>query len=264
MNQVLGRTNAVFPKVWLNLLMQNDAKEGWPFELVSAALDANTVIDISSQPLLWGGQMRGTDAKIMAVSGKEISNATSSDHAGDLLQARLLQTLSSLGRESLDFYFLDYRRAWEEHQINGALETLEYAKQEGAIKFFGLFAGGSSLAALGMWQFHDAFDVILCPNNPLQRDGYKTLAPLAQERRVGIVGCSSLNWGGEKPIPDYADQLGLSPNELAQVAIRVASEHHPVLVGVRSPEEITTAMQSGSVQPGDEEVLERVRQIVVV
>lgn len=242
--------------------MQTDGKEGWPFELVSAALDANTVIDISSQPLLWGGQMRGTEAMIMAVSGREIANATDSDHAGDLLQARLLQTLSSLGRESLDFYFLDYRRAWEEHQINGALETLEYAKQEGAIKFIGMFAGGSSLAALGMWQFHDAFDVILCPNNPVQRDGYKTLAPLAQERRVGIVGCSSLHWTGENPIPAYANQLGLSPNELAQIGIRVANQSHPVLVGVRTPEEVTTAMASGTIQPGDEEILLRIRDFL--
>ncbi|MES1227687.1 MAG: hypothetical protein ABUL72_03395, partial [Armatimonadota bacterium] len=130
----------------------------------------------------------------MSMGGLDIERATEQSHATDLVQAHLIETLSAIGREYLDFYFLRIRRGLEEFQINGALEAIEMAKQEGHIRFIGLACDGPPLAALGVWQFHDAFEVVLTRD----KDAYDTLAPLARERRVGIVTCEKL--GPEHPL----------------------------------------------------------------
>jgi len=188
-NEVLGRTNRVFPSVWLSLASPSEnAGEGWPGRLVEAALAANTVIDISHNPALWGGQMRGTEACLMSMGGLEIERATETSHATDLVQAHLIETLSAIGRDYIDFYFLRVRRGLEEFQINGALEALEMAKQEGHIRYIGLACDGPSLAVLGLWQFHDAFEVLLVRDD----EAYQTLAPIARERRVGIIAPENL------------------------------------------------------------------------
>ena len=109
--------------------------------------------------------------------------ATDHDHAITLVQAHLIETLSAIGREKIDFYFLRVQRAAEEYQVSGVLEALEMARQEGHIGFVGLACDGPSLATLNLWQFHDAFDVVLIPDAV----SFETLAPLAAERRVGVV-----------------------------------------------------------------------------
>jgi aryl-alcohol dehydrogenase-like predicted oxidoreductase len=247
---VLGRTNAVFPPVWISLAAPQTAfVEGWRERLVSAALDAKTVIDVSKGPALWGGAMRGTEALLMSIGGTEIESATDEQHASDLVQAHLIETLSAVGRDYLDFYFLQVRRALEEFQINGALQALEMARQEGHIRHVGLCCDGSSLAVLGMWQFHDAFDVLLVPRNHLCHESYDTLAPLAQERRVGVITSRPLNWGHGMPFVKLPTQwklrnltksfYGLS---LAQAAIADLAKDSVVLVGVRTVEEIEMAV----------------------
>lgn len=206
---ILGRTNRAFPPVWLALSVPTSFEsDDWARDLVAAAEAENTVIDISSNPALWGGQMRGTDACLMVTGGTDIERATETSHAGNLIQAHLIQTLSAIGREYIDFYFLRVRRGLEEFQINGALEALEVAKQDGHIRYLGIRCDGPSLAVLGMWQFHDAFEVIAIED----REAYETLAPLARDRRVGVV-----TYG-----------VGLEG---------------PVLVPVRSPEEVRRAIQ---------------------
>lgn len=158
--------------------------------------------------------MRGADACLMALGGVDIERATDHNHASDLVQAHLIETLSAVGREYLDFYFLRVRRGLEEFQINGALEALEMAKQEGHVRYLGLCCDGPSLAVLGVWQFHDAFEVILIPRSQDDSEAYDTLAPVARERRVGIVTSQPLS---------------------------ERSSEHPVLVKVRTPEEVRLA-----------------------
>ena len=76
------------------------------------------------------------------------------------------------------------RRAWEEFQLAGVFGALEAARSEGHVKFIGLAAEGSALAALGTWQFHDAFEALLVGDKP----GLDQLGPMAKERRVGVLG----------------------------------------------------------------------------
>jgi hypothetical protein len=168
--------------------------------LVDAALGCNTVVDISVHPGLFGGFIRGTQqhdsALLMGRGGLELENAADAKNASDLIQAHLIETLSAIGREYLDFYFLRVRSPLEEYQVEGALEALEMARQEGHIRFIGLASEGKTpLPALGLWQFHDAFEAVLLPPS---QDG---LATLAKERRVGVV------WHGFSPERDFEANL---------------------------------------------------------
>lgn len=252
----LGRTNRVFPPVWVSLAApQREFQEGWLERLVDAAVEAQTVIDISRGPALWGGAMRGTEAMVMSLGGLDIERATDEKHASDLVQAHLIQTLSAFGREYLDLYFLQIRRALEEYQINGALEALEMARQEGHIRHIGICCDGPALAILGLWQFHDAFEVLLVPRNHYDQEAYTTLEPLARERRVGVVTSKALNWGYEMPFVKLPTQWKLRNltqsfygMTLAQAAIADLAKDYPVLVGVRSPEEVRLAVEAPSLE----------------
>jgi hypothetical protein len=184
---LLGRTNQEFPSRWLALAAPDGGfSQESPQELVQTARDSGLPIDFSSQPALWGGCMRGADEVVLVQQGTyQIERATSEDHATDLVQAHLIETLSAIGRDCLDFYFLRIRRTVEEYQVNGALAALEAARGEGHLRFLGLHATGHPLAALGLWQFHDAFEVLLLPDD---EDARTTLEPLAKQRRVGVIG----------------------------------------------------------------------------
>lgn len=249
---VLGRTNQAFPPVWLSLSAPQVApQDGWAGPLVEAALATGAPLDITAQPALWGGMMRGTDATLSIILDAGIDRAYSAAHAGDLIQASFVQFLSAIGRESVDFFFLRIRSAREEFQTNGALEMLESLRQEGHLRFLGLAVAGSALAARSLWQFHDAFDVILFPQHPRSSAG-PSLTPLAQERRVGVVGAQPLNWGYGVPVtalPPALDALGLdAPTAAAHLIARAAAEH-PVMVGVKTPEEVSAAVAAGAAPP---------------
>lgn len=182
MPELFGRTNAHFPAVWLSPRLPSDAKE---IPAMGEALScAPTVIDVSGQPALWGSFLRNSSAKIMAIGHDDVASANSERHAADLLEAHIFQTLSSLGREIIDFYYLPIRRAWEEFQLVGVFSAVEAARKEGHIRFLGLASEGSPMAARGVWQFHDAFEALLVSSQAAMDQ----LAPLARERRVGILG----------------------------------------------------------------------------
>jgi predicted aldo/keto reductase-like oxidoreductase len=240
--QVFGRTNATVPSVWLSLSVPNGGfGTESPQALVDAARSAKTVLDISSQPALWGGFMRGGDDLLMSVSRTQYELASNEDHATDLVHAHLIETLSCLGRDSIDFYFLRVRRTMEEFQVNGALAALELAKQEGHIQHVGLFADGPPLAVLGLWQFHDAFEALLLPHNHHNQDAFSVLGGMAHNRRVGVVGTKSLDWGYGLSIDEIAPSFGVS-------AIADLSAKMPAIVTVRSVDDVkkfTSSLEKG-------------------
>ncbi len=251
---LLGRTNRAFPPVWLSLSVPHEGGEAAIDGLVSSARGAGVPLDLSGNPALWGGKVRGDDSLFltqMSTAGYE--RASDDRHAGDLIQAHLIETLSAIGREWVDVYFLRVRRAVDEAQLSGALEAMELARQEGHIRYLGIVCDGSSLATLGMWQFHDAFDLLLVPRNHYDDEAYRTLAPLAQERRVGVVTSRPLNWGWGLPFTALEEPL--SPlgerGVLAQAAIGDLAHDHPVLVGVRTPQEVASALAAPTVSMSD-------------
>jgi hypothetical protein len=192
--EFLGRTNMAYPKTWAALAV---SAENTPEELVGAVRELNIPIDITSQPALWGGFLRGGSDVLSVKSSTHYERATSQDHATDLMQAHLIEVLSSLGRPMIDFYFLRVRRVVEEFQINGALAALELAKQEGHIKHIGILADGPVMAVQSVWQFHDAFEVILL--NPSD----SSLGGLAKERRVGVVNVVPADFAPRDPNDTY-------------------------------------------------------------
>ena len=123
----------------------------------------------------------------MQTGGKDLDRAVDEKHASDLVQAHLIETLSCIGREWIDFYFLVVSAPLEEFQINGALLALEMARQEGHVRFLGLESRGAPLSSLGLWQFHDAFEAVAFASSPQDRTFEETLLPMAQTRRVGTA-----------------------------------------------------------------------------
>lgn len=248
--RLLGRTNLEFPRVWLSLSAPKQV--GQHEALVESAISSGVPVDITSHPALWGGYLRGTSAFLTALSTVDYLHASDDKRAADFTQAHLIEVLSAIGREYIDIYFLRVTSAAEEYQISGVLEALENARQEGHIRFIGLACDGPSLATLGLWQFHDAFDVVLVPRNHNSQESYRTLAPLAAERRVGVVTSRPLNWGYGLPfvaIPDLWRLGNLTRSfygiSLAQAVVANLSEDHPVMIGVRTPEEVEQAIQAG-------------------
>lgn len=178
---ILGRTNRAWPRIWLQLSPPSDSDS--TAEFLAAAVETGLPLDVSVQPAYFGGQLRTHEYVSVLRSSLDYARATDHDHAVHLVQAHLLESLSGLGRAVVDFYFLRVRDAVEEYQIAGALEALEVARQDGHIRYLGILADGPALATLGVWQFHDGFDVILVGD----ASAYQTLAPLALERRVGVI-----------------------------------------------------------------------------
>jgi hypothetical protein len=128
------------------------------------ALRLNVPIDISAAPALFGNSLvEPKDAILIQNSSRDLERATDSKHAGDLVQAHLIETLSAIGRPYIDFYFVRSRKAYEEAQISGIMEALESARQEGHVQFFGLYVE-SFPASIANWQFHDAFEVVSIPS----------------------------------------------------------------------------------------------------
>ena len=125
--------------------------------------------------------MRGTEATLCCSSAFDYEEATEQAHATDLVQAHLIETLSCIGRDYWDFYFLRVRRTVPEFVISGVLEALEMARQEGHIRHIGLHSVGDANPTIGLWRLHDAFEAILIERDP------DPLVALARERRVGVV-----------------------------------------------------------------------------
>ena len=203
--------------------------------------------------------MRGTDATLMALGTCEYENANDESHACDLVQAHLIETLSSIGREHIDFYFFRVQRMAEEFQLSGALQALELAKQEGHIGHIGICCDGPSFATLGAWQFHDAFEVLLVERNHFDSESYNTLAPLAKERRVGVVTNDPLNWRKGQPFVDQPElweppifSEALTQQALSQAVISDLASDHPVLVAVNSPDQVRWVLDSFSESRGDD------------
>jgi aryl-alcohol dehydrogenase-like predicted oxidoreductase len=211
-HSLLGRTNREFPHVWLSF---GQCAAGEAPAIAEAALASGLPMDVTGQLGLWGGLLRGAGVVISYRSTTDIERSTSRAHAFDLIQAELIQVLSSIGRDHVDFYFFSLRRRLEDFQLEGAIEALDSNREDGVIKYLGFNPKSSPVAALSTWQFNDAFDVVMLPVNAEEDDLYCALAPLAKTRRVGIVGC--------RP-----DANGMSKNG-----------GHPVLV------EVTSAAQIG-------------------
>jgi hypothetical protein len=177
----LGRTNQDFPLRWLRPRFPRDPAD--LAELSDAVREANVPVDVSGGPAYWGAALRGAEFPVLVRLGRHLDRATDANHATDLVQAEFIERLSSLGRMSVDIVGLYVERPMEEFQIDGALRALELARQEDHFRFLALIAHGPAITVQSVWQFHDAFELLVCPD-----DGeYAGLVRMAESRRVGVV-----------------------------------------------------------------------------
>lgn len=229
----LGRTNRQFNQNWWQLR----AEPSHSFEeLVHAVRATESPIDLSFQPALFGPKLRGATNPILVQFGFDLENAIDEDHATDLTQATLIQTLSSIGQECLDFFILKVRKPLEEFQVNGALAAMDAAKTDGHIRYLGLASSANPITTLGLWQFHDAFDVILFPSSAWDADSDETLSPLAQTRRVGEVRTHVFSGPYGLPL-----DLVLSTEQLATVLLEQQAKgphSRTRLIPVSNPEQV--------------------------
>ncbi|RYG28682.1 hypothetical protein EON81_28085, partial [bacterium] len=126
--------------MWLALGVPSAPEETDP--MLALAREEGVPLDITAQPGLWGGRMRGGEDFLTVVGPSHHERATEHAHAIDLTQAHLIETLSAIGREWIDIYWLRVRRPLEEFQIDGALEALESARQDGHVRYLGLACDG--------------------------------------------------------------------------------------------------------------------------
>jgi hypothetical protein len=178
--EILGRTNRSFPKIWYQLVPP--VSSAGIDDLAEFARGCEAPVDVSISPALWGGKLRGSSVPICCASTTAFELATDSTHAADLVQAHLIEVLSCLGRECVDFYLLRLRKMLREDQLSGALEAIEAARSEGHIGHIGLFCDGPALPILAQWQIHDAFELVVCTEAEIAMIG-----PFARARRVGLV-----------------------------------------------------------------------------
>lgn len=201
--------------------------------------------------------LRKEECTFLYRGGEDIEVATDERHASHLLQAQLIQVLSCLGRPQIDFFCFKVRKGLEEFQINGALSALEEARQDGLVKWIGLSSEGPALAALGTWQFHDAFDVVLVSRSHFDQTDYATLAPLAIERRVGVVTTKPWDWNGRtvETLGEWGSEThdlarlrnltqGFFGLSLKQALLNDLAKDHPVLAEVSSAAELQAALKA--------------------
>jgi hypothetical protein len=227
---------------------------------VEAALEARVPIDVSSGPALWGGQMRGADATLLTVANP-VEDAGDERSAADLAQAHLLQTLCALGRDSLDFYFLRVRSALPDYAIGGFMQAMEMAREEGMLRFLGICADGPVDDVRRVWQPYDAFEAVLLPRNHRDARLYDELEPLARSRRVGVATYRTLEWGFGLSFDTLLASARVDDPELATAVVADLAADHPVVVSVRTPEEVRRAVAAAG-RPRPERIRDALAPLV--
>lgn len=226
---VFGRTNVRVPRLWFGPLPGGDQEA-----LIEEICQEPAIIDVSAGAGRYGHLLHGKDVMVCSFGGTDLSRATGGEHAASLLGAHLIETLSSIGRASVDFYFLRLKDRLGENVLNGALNCLDDAKNDEVVRFIGLYAEGESTIVQSMWQFHDAFEAVMIPRNPQREQEYQALAAMAIEKRVGLASCHPFNWGRGVP---FFMQSALDWSDGAK-ALAFYAQSGPVLVGVRSADEV--------------------------
>lgn len=233
MRSNFGRTNRQVPPIWLSLNPPDHPFGEWRDELVAACVGAETVLDVTHSTGLWGDLLPREGVDLMVCLGSNTIHSVSASHAADLIQAELVQALSCLGGRRIAYVFWNVVGPHEEFQVEGVLAGFEEAIQDGIFQHLGLNVAGPAVAALALWQFHDAFDAVLIPRNPLDDAAYELLAPVAAQRNVGLVGRDAVHWRAGVSFAEMPSVRAL-PNvgELEGEVLGHYASNHPVIVPV--------------------------------
>jgi hypothetical protein len=234
-------------RIWLSLSLPSNPSELEP--LVAAAISAGCPIDVSSQPALWGHYLRGSGCTIAAVGGVDITTATSFDHAADLVYAKMLETLCSIGSENIECFFLPLSGLESAVQLQGAIRAVSTAKAEGNLKTVGLYAAGNPDYALQQLQRYEVFEVILaqCNHSTLELLDWPKSAHIRSH--ASLVTCSPFAWSGHSPFFDLDVPWPGDKRILRQQVLQELARNHPVMVGVRTASQVEEALAAFDSEP---------------
>ncbi len=234
---MLGRTNREYPSIWLRPHLGETEDLG---PMMDALAEVDTVIDVTLMP---GVLSRLHGKKLLYRGGTGIAGARTNNNAGDLMGAEIIEIVSSLAGQPLEFFVLRVREPLEDHQIEGALGALTSALEEGLVRHVAL--GFEGPAAMPLWQLNDAFDMVLVTRNHRDESDYLAASAQARSRRVGVVADRVIEWDygvtfTRLPslwrLPNLSKGFYGTSVEQA-VAARFAVDG-PVIVGVRTKDDV--------------------------
>lgn len=185
---VLGRTNKAYPRVWLRPAPTAPVHDAF----VQAIEAFGAPVDVSVSPAYIGGLLRASRLPFLAI-GPDLSGQTEFARTLAQVQAHVLETLCAIGRERLDFYFVRIREPLAREAQDAVMEAIEIFRQDGHIRFLGLFAEEAKSAS-AFWADRDAFEVVLA-----RADAIPSLLGTAHSRRVGMIALD-----GDAPGTDIA------------------------------------------------------------
>lgn len=246
---MLGRTNREYPSIWLRPHL-GDSEDLAP--MLDALTEVDTVIDVTLMP---GVLSRLKGKKLLYRGGMAVAGARTNNNAGDLMGAEIIEIVSSLAGQPLEFFVLRVREPLEDHQIEGALGALTSALEEGLVRHVAL--GFEGPAAMPLWQLNDAFDAVLVTRNHREEADYLAASAQARSRRVGVVADRVIEWDFGVPftrlpslwrLPNLSKGFYETSIEQA-VAARFAADS-PVVVGVRTKDDVARyrALLEGNVE----------------
>lgn len=153
--------------------------------MIEHAVATGLPIDVTGQAILCGPLLRESTSPVVYCLSDEYIRVTGGPMSHNVVQAELVQLLSSLGRTSVDIVLIPIRRRPEDAQMFAALDALQEAREDGLIGHLGFKAVGGPFAVMSTWTLFDAFELAVLPaeNGEL----LELAMPMAQERRVGVV-----------------------------------------------------------------------------
>lgn len=126
-------------EVWLRLAVPQNPRDGWLEALADAAARAETVLDVTASPGLFGGALRRRSGERMVV-GPPLEGSLSFARAEAAAQAHVIEVLSAIGRERIDYYFAR----------PGAVAA-DSPGFEGALAAYSAMRDQGHIGALGLW-----------------------------------------------------------------------------------------------------------------
>lgn len=167
-----------FPAVWLRLPAPHLVEAG-EREAIAATLEgSSTVVDITSGPALWASLLAGRQRLSAECALDKL--AYERQQASEHLEADLVSLLSATEGRGFFALFCEFGAA-NSNLVEGALEVLELARQDGLAGHIGISVRSEEERAAAVVRSHDAFDAALVDAS------HSLLMTVAHDRRLPVV-----------------------------------------------------------------------------
>jgi hypothetical protein len=218
--------------------------------MIEAAAGAS--IDVTFHPALLGHRMKSTNTYSSARLGRDLKWSTDENHAATLVQAEIVQVISSLLGEPLNYAALLLGPDVTETQVAGANRAVSMAVEEGLICGSGVLV--TTETKLSLTEALRLFDCsfLTCPHRELNPEQWAE----ANSFGISVVASEVLNWGTGCPLEELpavknaASEAGVDPLQ----ALILGAPGDSVLLTVSSVEEVEKAMSCSQAQAGADAV----------